>query len=243
MPGRIRILSIIILVLSSCSRDETASNPQPVIYSKKYSLEITKDYRIIKVSFESYNAVDNYVQEYYYYTDSVVVIKKINQPFIYRSVYFLNQSKRADSCRITENSKSYFKYDSNGYLTSKTDRSYSYGSKYEYTNTYKYIAGNLTKLTFDSTRFSLTGKYVLYTYTSYPNLIDIRDFSGPWLGKLNSNLAKTYFVGGSMSDFPPCQNYEYNLNEKGLVDTMTIFPCNPSFNYKTIVSFEYHIIN
>lgn len=243
----IRIITIMVALIS-CAQDEDNSNIQPVINTDKYFLEITKDYSIKKVSFLSHAESENYTQEYFYSDDSVV-IKKTGQQFTFTTIYFLNQSGLADSCEYITNSgysihykpKSYFTYNSNGYLTSKKDRSFSSdGSvQYEYTDTYEYTMGNLTRVIFDPKKPTLTGKYVTYTYNSFQNLIDIDRFSGSWLGKLNNNLTKTYYVGGSMNDYPPCFKFEYNLSSAGLVETKTVLQCNSSNNNKTIISFEY----
>jgi hypothetical protein len=249
MARKIRILIIsIMLALNSCSQDENNSVPQPVIHTDKYLLELTNVYSIKKVTFLSHSESENYIQEYYYFKDSVI-IKRSSRQITYRTVYFLNHSGLADSCEYISNSvyskysksKSYFSYNAEGYLTSKKDRSFNSDGlmQYEFTDTYEYTAGNLTRITIDPKRPSLTGKYIAYTYNSSPNLINIAEFTGPWLGKLNKNLEQSYFVGGSMSDYPPCSKYEYSLNSMGLVETKTILPCSSSIKNKTIITIEY----
>lgn len=232
------LLVAMTFILLFCSREDTNTVPEPEIHTEKYQLEITSDFKIKKLTFFSYDGSRNYVRDYFYYNDSIVT-KSYYQAVPYFIVYFLNDNGMADSSQTNYDYGYSFSYDSNGYLIS---RRYRISPQYEYTDTYEYKNGNLTKVTFDPQKPSLTGKYVSYTYNTLPNVINITDFTGPWLGKLNKNLVKSSYVGGSMSDVAPCSNYEYKINTLGLVETMIILSCSTN-KVRTIISFEYKIVD
>jgi hypothetical protein len=238
------LLIAVSFVLLFCSREDKNIVPEPEIHTEKYQLEIASDHKIKKVSLSSYDNYRNYSLEYFYYTDSVFTVYQ--QEYANRTVYYLNKSGLADSCQYYTNTgqsdtKSYFTYNTDGYLIAKKDQ-YLYSSL-EFTDKYVYDAGNLTRIVFDPKKPSAqAGKYISYTYNAYPNLIDIKGFRGAWLGKLNSNLIKSFYVGGSMSDVAPCSNYEYKINSQGLVETMTMLSCNTN-KVSTIISFEYKIVD
>jgi hypothetical protein len=246
---------IFILSFNSCSKDKetTTIDNKPVIYNDKYSLDINKSYKIFKVTFSSHESTNNFNMEYIYSIDSIVQTK-INSypPNTLVTTYYLNNHNLADSCKscsfynsqLTFVSKSYFSYDSNGYLKSSTVKNCnSYSDNTPYTTTYDYTNGNLTKTTFDPKKPTIFGKYISYSYNSYQNLINLETFTGLWLGVLNKNLVQRMYIGGSMSDFPPCSNYQYKLNPDGLVEKMTTTPCNSQSNYIIITIFEYKIID
>lgn len=244
MAVKVKILLIVIILsFHSCSREETSIVPEPVIIKEKYQIEITSDYKLKKVTFSSSDESRNYFQDYFYYKDSVIT-KSYYQAVPSITVYFLNDNGIADSCILKSNSgyspatKYFFSHDSVGYLLSVRYAYVPGSQKYEYTDTYEYRNGNLTKVTFDPKKpFIQTGKYASYTYTDLLNLIDL---NGSFLGKMNKNLVKTYYVGGTMNDVAPCSKYEYKMNSLGLVETKTILSCS-SNKVRTIISFEYII--
>jgi hypothetical protein len=254
MTKIIKILFVIsIFSFKSCSGDEesTLIDNQPIIYNDNYILEINKSYRIFKVTYSSQSTSWSYSSEFGYYDDSIV-IRKYYQTNVSTTTYYINSYGLADSCEYSSdsdyshrNSKSYFTYDLDSYLIAKTDRSfYSNGlTATEFTDTYNYTTGNLAKVTIDRKRPAITGRYIVYTYNSFPNLIDLNAFTGPWLGKLNKNLRMTMYMGESMSDNPPCSNYHYTLNPEGLVETQTITSCKSSNSFKIVITFKYIIVD
>jgi hypothetical protein len=247
---------IFIFSFNSCSKDKgkTTIDNKPVIYNDKYSLDINKSYKIFKVTFSSHESTNNFNMEYIYSTDSIVQIKTNTYPPITLvTSYYLNNHVLADSSKscsyynsqLSSVTKSYFSYDSNGYLISSTAKNYNsyYDNTPSFTTTYDYTNGNLTKTTFDPKKPTISGKYISYSYNSYQNLINLDTFTGPWLGVLNKNLVQRMYIGGSMSDIPPCSNYQYALNPDGLVEKITTTPCNSQSNYMIITTFEYKIID
>lgn len=220
-----------------------------MLYYDTCQLEIDRSYKIHKISFSSHSTDNSYHSVYTYYKDSIVIVKYY-QTLVYTTTYYTGNNGLADSCEYRVNpaysptiSKSYFFYDSEGYLKSKRDLSL-YNNRVtglDFTDTYDYTMGNLTKVTFDPKKPSLTGKYILYTYNTSQNLINIESFMGSWLGKSNKNLLQSMYIGGSLSDFPPCANYQYTLNKEGLVETKITTPCKLPFNSKTIITYEYKV--
>jgi len=251
MTKYIKVIPFIFIISFSFCKKDTLIENNPVLNNDTCQLEIDKSYRIYKVSYLSHLIIDSYKSEYKYYEDSIV-ITSYYQNITYITTYYISTSGLADSCDYRSNSgysayrsKSYFSYDSEGYLKSKRDRTLDNNGStiLEFSDTYDYTTGNLTKVTFDPKKPSLTGKYVIYTYNYDQNLIDLESFKGSWLGKLNKNLVKSTYTGGSMSDTPPCTNYQYTLNQEGLVETKTLTSCKLSNNYRTIITYEYKIID
>ena len=196
----------------------------------------------------SHLAANDYTQNFLYYKDSIVV-KTSYQGILYTTKYFLNNSGLADSCMNTSNSilstktsKSYFSYNQEGYLVSRRDCAYSNNSlTSDFTDNFEYTQGNLTKATPDPNRPGQLYKYVTYAYNSSRNLINLDGFTGPWLGKLNSNLVESSSVGGSITGNDNCSNFEYELNTSGFVETRTITPCGTTASSRTVTTYEYKI--
>jgi hypothetical protein len=136
----------------------------------------------------------------------------------------------------------YFEYDSEGYLISRTDKNTRfYADKTPYKTIYDYRNGNLIKTTFDTKKPAIWVKYYNYSYSNFKNLVDIESFTGDWLGRINANLLQAMNGFAPMSDNPPCSNFTYVLNSSGFVEKRTTTPCNNQSKYKVITSYKYKI--
>jgi hypothetical protein len=247
------ILIFTLLSYNSCL-DEKQTIITPEVNNDKFYLDIDKNNKIYKVSYQSHLSSQNYNYEFIYYTDSIVKISSsAASADKYRTTYFLSDG-RADSCiyysgKIPQHyTKEYFLYDQDGYLIAKTEKIFMYNAVglddfFSYTTTYEYVNGNLTKMTFDPKRVSLAGKYITYSYHSLQNLTNIETFTGDWLGKQNKNLVRDKYTGDSMADTPPCSTYHYTIRSDGLVEKKTVSSCNNQNNYSLIITYEYNIID
>lgn len=192
----------------------------------KYLIEMNSDYRLSRVTkFIGKNTVE--FEKSYEYSDKYVKVQVKDGPM---TTYYLNQSGLADSSSEGTRRIQYY-YDQNNFLIS-----YSYISPFSIIY-YQYVNGNKTKYTWGSTK-------AYYQYNSKINLVDIDNFHGTYLGKLNKNLIESARLEFLMASNGVSIDYQYILNSAGLVVQRTEISTNKSgeSQKKTITKFEY-IIN
>jgi hypothetical protein len=217
-----KISEVVLLILSffiiqSCEKD--------IIESDKYLIEMNSEYRISRVTkFVSTKTVE--FEKSYEYSDKYVKIQIKGGPM---TTYYLNQSGLADSSS-EGSSRIQYHYDQNNFLTSY---SYLAGSNTIY---YQYADGNKIKYTWGSTK-------AYYQYNSQINLVDIDNFHGTYLGKLNNNLIESARLEFLMASNGVSIDYKYTLNSAGLVIQRIEISTNKSeeSHKKTITKFEYVI--
>lgn len=239
---------IILFPLSSCSNEEkTPVNNNPVIYRGKYSLEIDKNYKVFKVTFSG-ETNDNFTVEYNYLKDSIIETKRTHYNTLV-TTYYLNYQALADSCKSSSLdgiSKSYFYYDSIGYLKTSIEKGVSVlTTDHVLTTNYEYVDGNLISVTFNPWKSVINIYSINYLYNSSTNLINLENFTGSWLGVLNKNLVEKMLERTLMSNIV-C-NYNYTVNSNGLVEKMTTIGYwndghSQNNETTTITLFEYRII-
>jgi hypothetical protein len=245
---------ILSIFLTHCCKKDTIESD-----NDKYIIKINNDFKISSVTYINSNKDLNYNQTYKY---SDGFVKEIDSSYggyykiykysdgnlkdtvIYNSVqtiktYFLNKFGLADSCidstflnsKFTGKGQIQYHFNNENYLTSCNG--------YNGTIYYEYENGNKIKEWGTTT---LLGYYTYYfQYNSLLNIINISSFNGPYLGKLNANLAKS--VSGDNEHAPTV--YQYKLNPDGLVIQRIVLIANNTgtFSKKIISNFEYLIKN
>jgi hypothetical protein len=225
---------VFFLSLVSCCKKEKEikeQKPNQILYDK-YIIVINPNYLIFRITYSDSTNNTNYSTEFNY---SDRLVKQITTYSTTSSIdtilYFLNNSGLADSSDyghhsssgMTYHPKSFFKYDANNYMISKTDKNLNVSSLNSlYTTVYEYTKGNLTRITRDREPGNFGWTSVTYSYTSFENRIDIDSFKGAFLGKLTANLVQSKKESGSMAEPPPGEKkYQYTLNTGGLVTQMS----------------------
>lgn len=226
---RIVIIVFVIILFQYCKKNSDDSGGNNNEGTLNYEIEIDKDYRILKVT------TNGFLITSYVYTDKTIEKEcTFNGTVQFTEKYFLNASGLADSSVLTSyipsfTSVTYYKYNPDNYLI------YISINK----TTFKYQDGNCIS-SHDGTYGEFdVGNY--YEYSSLPNYIDIENFTGSYLGKLNKNLFTKMNHRGMMGGDISSTNYEYVLNSDGLVVQRTIISSsNP--DYKEISNFKYKYV-
>lgn len=188
---------------------------------------MNSDYRISRVT-KYIGAKTVEFEKSYEYSDKYVKVQIKDGPM---TTYYLNQSGLADSSS-EGSSRIQYHYDQNSFLTSC---SYQSGGSNRY---YQYSNGNKIKFTWGSNK-------AYYQYNSQINLVDIDNFQGTYLGKLNTNLMESARLEFLMASNGVSIDYQYTLNTAGLVIQRIEISTNKSGESpkKTITKFEYVINN
>lgn len=221
----IRILFILsIFLIHSCKKDTTDSDSES--NSDKYIIEMNQNYRISRVIHLVGNNDSDYVKLYTYSDKDV----KIYNEGVLMITYFLNNAGLADSSTdgIYRN---YYHYDDSKYLISMESNDLRF--------IYIYANGNRTG-------GSRTQYSAQYQYNSLINIIDIDEFQGEYLGKLNKNLLQSKSFMFTMASDGYQIDYQYELNAAGLVVKRTGITTYNRPNSKpdnTISYFEYIVKN
>jgi hypothetical protein len=252
-----KILCLIFLsgLVISCCKDNNDID-QTKILNFKYVIEMSKNFRISKVSYfdpyDAWNGDGDFIAEYIHTVDSVVIksiLQKVGGGFVLET-YYLNNNGLADSSSYSYHRyndikipvdvfKNYYFYNDSNYLisdTTKCKRQNSSSYTLYSTSAYEYSNENLTReirQLFDP----VSSWLILYTYTSLTNIFS---FNGSYKGKLSKNLIKTMISTNQNGD-EYCNSYEYILNSSGLVEEKTSTSCSGSEKY--ITRFEYIIID
>lgn len=229
---RIVIIVFVIILFQCCKKSSDESGGNKNEGTLNFEIEIDKDYHIFKVT-----ANDLLITSYVYTDQTIEKECTFEGTVQFTEKYFLNGSGLADSSVLTSyvpgfTSKTYYKYDPDNYLI------YISINK----TTFKYQDGNCIS-THDGTYGDFdVGDY--YEYSSLPNYIDIENFNGSYLGKLNKNLFTKMNHRGMMGSDFSSTSYEYVLNSDGLVVQRTkLSPGrNNGTDYKEVSNFKYKYI-
>jgi hypothetical protein len=237
--------------LSSCKREEVTADEKN-IFIDKYTLEIDNNYIIYQVSLSSYDSRRNFIIEYSYSPKTITkTVTYSGEPGTRVSTFYINISGFADSSKysfyynggVSSPSTSYFIYDSNNYLKMDITKRTDYAFYKPDTTFYDYDNGNMIKYTYSGGIFGVIyPTSCTYTYNSIKNFIDIKSFTGVFIGKLNQNLIASVTSYGSPegTKLTRCQ---YILNSDGLVEERTSISsqAGQSTVLKLVDKFEYKI--
>jgi hypothetical protein len=228
IPGISEIILLIlsIFLINSCKKATTETENESASVTDKYIIEMNQNFRISKVIHLIGNNDSDYVRVYSYseknvkiYTDGVLI-----------QTYFLNNAGLADSS-IEGAYMNQYHYDDSNYLTSMESNDLHI--------IYNYSNGNRT---------SGVGIHysAQYQYNTIINKIDIDEFQGDFLGKLNYNLVQFKSFMFTMASDGYQVDYQYKLNADGLVvkrTGITTYNRPNSSPDNTITYFEYIIKN
>jgi len=245
--------------LFDCSKDSKDSKnilPQANIPVKNfnYIIYLTNDLKILKLEYFISDTL-NYRKLYEYDSGLVAInITDINDKYLSKSKFYLNNVGIADSSidSVFDNSRlinidiNRYTYDNNGYKTateiiSKNIANDTITSKSTIELYYEIVDGNVKSMYVNG----YNSDY--YEYNDIDNKFDIISFYSDFAGKKNVKLMKNWFseIHGAPSTTPPSSEYSYTLNFKGLVEeSVEIYSSSFHTGYKPskeerITKYEY----
>ncbi len=222
MTFKILIGITAMLSLQSCNQENQEDNDINTL-NVSYEISLDNQNRFLKIDCSLGYTIT------YEYNEKTIVEKKSYSGggVIYggasTKTYYINHLGLADSCFVVEinpvqsgERMIHFTYNQEGFLDS---------DGYHH---YEYAVGNRVKAPDPSYggTFSYVGFY--YEHSNMQNVIDIEDFNGSYLGKLNRNLiSKIIYKGKHGSDWYEI-DYTYALNPDNKVIQRTAICSNPA---------------
>jgi hypothetical protein len=189
------VLFMIILLPVSCSKENRESES----FKDSYIIELDNSNKILSVLHtDDHNITYKFSYEYQGNT-----VKKYSDTGTLLITYFLDESGLADSASNGVK----FKYDADGFFISDDSN-----NAMKEVNTYSNGNRTMTKL---------GSNFIYYEYDSMINIIDILNFRGPFLGRLNKNLILKETMQFQIASSRVETHFQYVINEAGLVTQRT----------------------